>query len=301
MNPSATLRSSKLKVLLIEDSPGDVFMLRDILGESGAAHFILVEVDCLKDALQLLEKQVFDVVLLDLALPDSRGLDTLAKMHEAAPHLPIVVLTGLDDESLAIRAVQWGAQDYLIKGQVNQPLLIRAIKYAIERNRLQAAVRSLTLVDPLTGLYNRRGFLTFAEQYIKLARRTHRELILLFLDLDRLKNINDTYGHQEGDLALIATAEILRGTFRESDIVARLGGDEFTILAFADNEAGHDTINTRIQERLDEFNSRKERPYRFSFSMGIAHVHPEAMVSIEQLLAKADRALYEHKYSKRKP
>ncbi|MBI2191244.1 MAG: diguanylate cyclase response regulator [Planctomycetes bacterium] len=298
MTHATTIRTSKLKVLLIEDNPGDVFLLRDILGEEGNAQFNLVEVDRLADAHELLEGQLFDVVLLDLSLPDSRGLETLARVHEAAPQLPIVVLTALDDESQAIQAVQWGAQDYLVKGQVNRPLLHRALRYAIERNRLQAAIRSLTLVDPLTGLYNRRGFLTLAEQYLKLAHRTNRGLWLLFADMDGLKGINDTYGHHEGDLAIMKTSEILRQTFRESDIIARLGGDEFTVLAIDDGQGGSDAIVSRLHEKLDEQNGRDARPYRLSLSLGIAHLHPEQKVTLEHLLAKADKALYEHKKNK---
>jgi diguanylate cyclase (GGDEF)-like protein/PAS domain S-box-containing protein len=164
-----------------------------------------------------------------------------------------------------------------------------------DRKQQEEALRALSLIDELTGLYNRRGFLTLAQQQLKLARRGHRELLLLFVDMDDFKEINDTYGHREGDVALQRTTAILRQTFRDSDIIARLGGDEFVVLA-ADTSRGSDhLIIDRLRAALRERNEHEGYPYRLSFSVGMAHFDPESPPSIEDLLATADRMLYEQK------
>ncbi len=131
----------KIQVLLVEDNPGDVRLLREILGKVTSTQFELVCVERLDEALKHLDEGHFDVALLDLSLPDAQGFDTFVKVHEQAPDVPIVVLTGLDDETLAVRAVREGAQDYLVKGQIDNNLLVRAIRYAIERKRAEETLR----------------------------------------------------------------------------------------------------------------------------------------------------------------
>ncbi|RUR72328.1 hypothetical protein PCC6912_63680 [Chlorogloeopsis fritschii PCC 6912] len=130
-----------LKILLVEDNPADVRLLQEFLWDVTSAQFQLIPVEQLDEALEILKQKSFDVILLDLSLPDSQGLETFLKMHLQAPAIPIIVLTGLDDESLATRAMQQGAQDYLIKGQVNGDLLVRCMRYAIERQRVEEALR----------------------------------------------------------------------------------------------------------------------------------------------------------------
>jgi two-component system cell cycle response regulator len=300
MNSGVSTQDSPSKVLLIEDNPGDVRLLREALLEPGARKFSLTVAERLEEGLTRLSEKDFDVVLLDLSLPDAEGLDTVTRAHEAAPQVPIVVLTGTDDEELAIQAVQSGAQDYLVKGQIQSTLLVRALRYAIERNRLQAEVRSLSLKDELTGLYNRRGFSTFAERQLKVAYRTRVGVLLIYADLDGLKQINDTLGHRHGDQALIRTAQILRHNFRDSDIIARLGGDEFTILAADDDGESARIIMTRLQEDLKRYNEQEKLPYTLSLSVGSAPFDPLHPISLEELMARADQALYEHKRSKQR-
>jgi diguanylate cyclase (GGDEF)-like protein/PAS domain S-box-containing protein len=166
-----------------------------------------------------------------------------------------------------------------------------------ERVRMEETLRTLAFLDELTGLYNRRGFLTLAEQQLKTADRAKRKMLLLFADFDHLKHINDTLGHTQGDLALIEVADVLRDKFRESDIIARIGGDEFVVLATETGEASADAITARLQENLKAINAREGRRYKLSLSMGIAHYDFEQPCSIEALLARADRAMYERKQS----
>ncbi|HEY3232060.1 MAG TPA: diguanylate cyclase response regulator [Roseiflexaceae bacterium] len=287
-----------IRIFLVEDNPADVRLLHETLAEVGSVQFIIAQSDRLDEALQRLDNEHFDVMLLDLSLLDSQGLDTLVRAQARAIGVPIVVLTGLDDEAIAVRAVGEGAQDYLLKGQVTSNALVRALRYAIERHQNQSALRQLSLRDDLTDLYNRRGFLALAEEQLKLSQRTGRGLSLLFADVDGLKRINDTCGHQEGSYALIATGRILKAALRESDIIARIGGDEFTALAVEAAGDSAATICARLQTGLDDYNTNNDRGYRLTFSMGVARFDPSSPCSIEELITSADASMYEHKRSK---
>lgn len=168
----------------------------------------------------------------------------------------------------------------------------------VERKRMEGRLRSLALTDDLTGLYNRRGFLTLAEQQLKLARRMEIGLSLVYADLDGLKRINDTFGHDEGAAALRQTAAILGDTFRDSDIIARLGGDEFAVLVINTSDRSPRTIASRLQQKLADYNAQRTHSYALALSVGIACVRPKWPVSIEQLIARADERMYEHKRSR---
>lgn len=134
------MNSSLIKILLIEDNPGDARLLQELLGEVTIVQFQLKRVDRLSQGIELLHQESFDLVLLDLSLPDSQGLDSFIRLRDRIPRVPIVVITGLNDETLALRAVQEGAQDYLLKGQLTSDLLARSIRYAIERHRTQQII-----------------------------------------------------------------------------------------------------------------------------------------------------------------
>lgn len=173
----------------------------------------------------------------------------------------------------------------------------RAISAAALQRKHEDELRALSLVDDLTGINNRRGFLTLAQQQIKHARRNKRELVLLFVDIDDFKSINDRYGHQQGDVALQRAARVLRATFRDSDIVARLGGDEFVVLA-ADTGTSASIIE-RLRKELNERNTKDGFPYTISFSVGAARFDPDDPPTIEELLHTADSMLYEQKRQRR--
>lgn len=293
------MQEQVFRMLLVEDKADDADLLREAIAEEPSAKFELVPVARLSEAQERLEKEEFHAVLLDLGLPDSRGLDTLRGILAAAPDQPVVVLTALEDEELAVAAVRHGAQDYMVKGQVSSYMLKRSIRYAIERHRMRQALRALSLEDQLTGLYNRRGFLTFGKQHLKLAARRKRGVLVFMFDVDGFKKINDTFGHPEGDFALQEVAGVLKETFRESDIVARVGGDEFATLAIEAEEQNTQRIADRLQSRLDESNTRGDYKYALSVSMGTARFDPDTTDSLEELVAKADQVLYRNRGSRR--
>jgi diguanylate cyclase (GGDEF)-like protein len=191
-------------------------------------------------------------------------------------------------------------------------MILLAIEDITERKRaettrfnldvgLNETLRTLALTDDLTGLNNRRGFLTLAEQHLKLARRTKQELLFVFLDLDGLKQINDTFGHQEGDRALAKTAEILKRSFhRDLDLIARLGGDEFVVLTIDSFHESSEIIYIRLQEHLKIINAQMNCSYQISFCIGMTRINPTSETTINDLMAEADEVLYKNKRARTK-
>ncbi len=177
--------------------------------------------------------------------------------------------------------------------------LVQVVRDITERKHAEEALRNMSLKDELTRLFNRRGLLKHAAPYFDFARRQKEKLLLLFIDLDGMKDINDNLGHSEGDTALIQTAEILRRSFRDSDVIARIGGDEFAILV-TDSNASSEQAITRVKENLEAYNLTENRGYKLSFSIGLAALEPDRMTCFEELLERADQAMYEQKRNKKR-
>ena len=288
-----------LTVLLVEDSDVDAMVVTEMLGCAEGLGARVVRHSRLDTAMVRLAEGDVDVVLLDLSLPDSHRQHTFARIGGIAPGTPVIVMSSSRDDRLAVTAARNGAQDYLPKDQLRADQLRRAILCGLERHRLVSSIRELSLTDDLTGLYNRRGFLSLGTSHLHLAQRSCRRFILLYADLDGLKEINDTFGHGEGDRALATAAGILRSSFRLSDIIGRLGGDEFAVVAV---EAAGDTEMTlaaRLRHDLDRFNERSGLPYRLSLSAGVTGYDWTCTAPLEQRLADADRALYAVKGGRR--
>jgi diguanylate cyclase (GGDEF)-like protein len=285
--------------LLVESDEDYVGEVREGLSGSHAGDLEIEAVSELSHALARLSQGGIDAILLSLDLADSQGMVTFDRAYAFAPDVPIIVLTGEPDEAAAVAAVQGGAQDYLVKVETTPNMLVRAVRHAIERHRLFSALRSLSLIDDLTGLYNRRGFSDLGEQYLKLARRSGRGVTMVYLDLDRFKTINDSLGHHVGDRALLKVADILRATFRRSDIIARLGGDEFGVLALEAADESSELLVQRLRERVVDFNRSSPEPYQLSVSIGMAHHDDDLRVRLEDMVAEADNAMYREKHGKR--
>ncbi len=187
-----------IKVLYAEDDIDHATLISELIKEIKNVHYELTQVQQLDEALLELDNDNYDIILLDLSLPDKQGVDTVARVCEQAPEIPVVVISGMDDETMAIKALQKGAEEYLVKGKVNSHALSRILRYAIVRHKGMVELHSLSLVDDLTGLYNRRGFILFAQQQLSIAVRTKRGMILFFIKLDGLKEIKGKSGHQHG-------------------------------------------------------------------------------------------------------
>ncbi|MEI6634411.1 MAG: GGDEF domain-containing response regulator [Chlamydiota bacterium] len=295
------MKGTAIRVLLIEDEPEQAALIGEMLSTDGSTPaagygcdraYALECAPRLSKGITRLASGGIDVVLLDLSLPDSKGLETYAKVHASSPDVPIVIVTSSDREEYAVKALSKGAQDYIFKGTINREVFRRSIYYAIERNKLQMKLRAMSLEDELTGLNNRRGFYTLTAQQIKMERRMKRGMSLIFADIDDLKRINDNFGHYEGDRALAEFACILKRCFREADIIARIGGDEFAVLTTGDRS---EKLIERLQIAINARNARGDLGYTLSASAGAMICQPGKPCSTEDLLRRADEAMYTHK------
>src|SRR6266403_197234 len=413
-------------VLLVEDNPGDTRLLREMFNEQGSHKTELTQVECMSDAEKHLAQRQVDIILLDLGLPDAEGVGSVRRVRAAAPHVPLVVLTGLDDESLAAQALQEGAQDYLIKGQIDARGLMRALRYAIERKSMEealfvekeraqvtlncigdavvctdisgkitflnlvaermtgwswkeaaglpmaevfrildatsrettpnpmeraigqnrtvhlpsncilirrdgseipiedsvapihdregqvtgavivfrdvSAARAMALQmthsaqhDYLTGLPNRMLLNDRVGQAITLAHRHMKKVVVLFLDVDGFKHINDSLGHPVGDKLLQSIAKRLVDCVRVSDTISRQGGDEFVVL-LSEMEQSEDAALSAIRmlQAVAEAHSIDQHDLHVTTSIGVS-VYPDDGLDAETLIKNADTAMYQAK------
>lgn len=283
-----------IRVLFIEDNPDDIDVVERGL-RSDSRSYSMRAVDRVAASIPLLDEKKVDLILLDLGLPDSTGLESFDRLRAQAPDVPVIILTGEADQDVAREAVRKGAQDYLVKGQLEGNLLLHAVRYAAERHALHQQLEELSLRDPLTGLYNRRGFCLLAEQSLRLVERNGRESVLLMVDVDRLKTINDTHGHLIGDQALCAVARAFVAAMRKSDIIARLAGDEFVALAVEAHPPGISSLITRFRERLHRERQTTEGMAELAVSIGSAPFDPTTSPTLDGLMDIADKAMYEEK------
>ena len=239
-------------------------------------------------ALELLSKDLFDVMVIDIVLPDMRGFELTAKAKKIKPDRAIIIMTGFIDEFSYDDAMKAGASDFIKK-----PFSLKELIARIEHAKIHEKLYTISLHDELTDLYNRRGFFTLAEHLLKLAKRQQEGLFMLYADLDHLKEINDTLGHQKGDWALIETANILN-----SDIIARIGGDEFAVMPIGNTGDDVETIISRLQKVVEMDNAKRKREYKLSISTGTAYFNPWSPGTIDELLSQADKSMYEQKRSK---
>jgi diguanylate cyclase (GGDEF)-like protein/PAS domain S-box-containing protein len=195
----------------------------------------------------------------------------------------------------------WLETDACLIYRNEKPYAIQGIAFDItDRKRLEGELRRLSLIDSLTGLFNRRGFFTHAEHLMKIVSRTKNRLTLVFVDVDDLKSVNDTRGHGEGDKVLVETATFLKTVFRESDIIARIGGDEFVVLVLENGGPDETSGFVRLAANLDAFNAARNSVAPLSISVGAACYQPDLHSSIDELLAKADMLMYKQKSEKRR-
>jgi two-component system cell cycle response regulator len=241
-------------------------------------------------ALEFINKIPFDVMITDIKMPGLTGFELTEKAKKIRPDMSVIIMTAYIEEFSYDNAIEAGASDFIKK-----PFTVKELLARIQHVKLQEKIRAMSVTDELTGLYNRRGFFTLAERELKIANRDKRKIFFIYVDLDNLKEINDTFGHLEGDMVLIETAKILKETFRQSDIIARIGGDEFIAVLIGTTEAYAETIISRLRKNIDILNEKINHSYKFSISTGIACYNPEFPSSIVELLHRADKSMYEQK------
>ncbi|WP_088348195.1 MULTISPECIES: diguanylate cyclase [Rhodomicrobium] len=300
LNPA---NNGSLKTLLIvEDNPGDARLLREMLHDSDAQQVDLTVVTDMRAAETFLTEHSVDMIVLDLGLPDAQGLNAVRRAHLAAPNIPLVVLTGVDDASLAARALQEGAQDYLVKDHLEPRGLLRALRYAIERKSTQMAAKAMALLmvhsaehDSLTGLPNRALLNDRANRAIARAPRHGEKVGLLCLDLDGFKRINDSLGHPTGDKLLQSVARRLLDIVRPGDTVSRQGGDEFVVMLSDMEEVDHATATARrMLEAVAMPHSLDGQELHVTASIGVS-IYPDDGRDVEALVKNAETAMYQAK------
>lgn len=290
------MNSVPIRILLVGEAK-DACQLRELLDTKERGDFHIAHVANLHLAAERISSDPTDILLLDMGSKGEECLACVQAARSAAPDTPIVVLLDREDELLAVNTLRQGAQDILSKDRLDRASMVKALRFSIERHRLQKNLHDLSLRDDLTGLYNRRGFMALAEQHLRILQRRGAAL-LIYIDLDDLKLINDSQGHLEGNQALLVTANVLRACFRQSDILARLGGDEFCVLMTDAGQDSAEQVRKRLQLRTDFINGLSSWNFRISLSVGIAEVPALFQPPLEQLLRIADTQMYEEKRKK---
>lgn len=291
-------------MLLVEDNPGDIRLVEEYLKDSSNSwhQFFLNHIaGNITEAKDVLSLYKIDVVLLDLSLPDSSGLTTLNQIWKVNSTIPIIILTGMDDQELALRAVHQGAQDYLAKSELTAPLLAKTIHYSVERKRAEEMQRFLATHDFLTELPNRSLYYDRAESALIRSRRrgggkTDKSgVALMVIDVDHFKSINDLHGHVVGDEVLKEIAKRMKSTIRDSDTIARLGGDEFTIiLEGIENSEDCRRVAEKILETIRNPFILDSKIINLSVSIGIS-LFPADGQDVATLIKYADIAMYDIK------
>ena len=287
-----------LQILMIEDDMGDMVVVERMLQQC-QQQYAIKHCQSLEDALYCLETDIFDLALLDLSLPDSFGLSALDKIRPSAPDMPIVVLTGLSDDNLALQALEQGAQDYIVKGSATAELLERTLRYAIQRQQIQSENRrllqkmeELARHDPLTGVANRLAFSENLEREWKRSERILNPLSCVLLDIDFFKRINDSFGHAAGDQTLRVVADTLKSISRGSDFVGRIGGEEFCILLPDSNEEAAVAWAERVRVKIAELLIPVDRDeLQITASMGVSSRRDD-LTKPQQLVDHADEAMF---------
>ncbi|MBN1842644.1 MAG: diguanylate cyclase [Deltaproteobacteria bacterium] len=290
-----------IKLLSVEDDDGDFEIIKDIPDDYNQIG--LSRARGIKEALEVLESDEFDLILLDHILPDGNGLDFLTKMGEKGDEIPVVVITGKGDEMTASQLIKAGASDYLLKHKVTKDSLSRSINKALEKSRLKREVKmahkkmaEVSTRDDLTGLCNRRHFMETLEGEVARDSTNQSSLVLCIVNLDDFKRVNDTYAYSAGDMVLVDVSKMLTECFRASDLICRYGGDEFAVIF---SNAQLEKVRTACKKFREMVASHefeyKGSEFHVTASIGIT-LHDSAMnQSFVDLIAVAEHALYQAK------
>jgi diguanylate cyclase (GGDEF)-like protein len=284
-----------IKLLLVEDDEIEALRINNMLKEGLQNQFTLEQRFSVSEALDLVQKETFQAIILDLHLPEGQSFESIPQFIQYCPGAPILILSGVEDEAQAIHAVKSGAQDYLIKGQTSSSTLCRAIRYAMERHRATQRITQLAHYDHLTGLANRGLFYERLNCAVARCNRNDMAMALMFLDLDHFKAINDSLGHECGDTLLKTVATRIKKCIREIDTGVRLGGDEFAILleqiiSVEDVAA----VAQRILHLLAQPIMVNHHQLQVTGSLGVT-IYPWDGANPQALLSHADAAMYRAK------
>jgi diguanylate cyclase len=298
-NNSDLDKRKKSGVLIVDDNPADRMLfgeLIDVLAPYSQGE-MLEAVTC-EEAKKLLEQYQPSCCLIDYMMPGANGAEFIKAIREEShnQHIPIIMMTGEGDEKISVDIMRSGAQDYLVKSDITKELLNHSIKSAIQTCQLQYQLQYLAHYDTLTGLINRALFLDRLQGAIDKCDRYDNSCSVLYIDVDDFKQVNDTYGHYEGDEILKAVAERMKANCRNTDSPARLGGDEFAILLDCIDEEHTNKIAEKILRAVSQPIIIGDYSLTISLSIGIAY-YPKTAINMQDLLKQADEAMYQAKQS----
>ena len=313
-------------ILIVDTNETDRSSYNALLGNFG--HRMLEAANGV-EALEIARNELPDLIITEIIMPTMDGF-TLVRRLRTEPLLmsvPVIFHTTNYDESEIHKLARTSGIRHILRKPSEPHEIMRVVNVSLKRpatakklpqtgqlqrehlqlladklyqkvTELENAnerLNNLSLTDALTGLNNRRGFIILATSLLKFARRVKYSLSLLYIDLDSLKYINNTFGHAAGDEIILQFANILTDTFRDSDIIGRLGGDEFVVLLVDATEDDLESMRTRLKNNVEAYNLQSDQQSKISFSLGIIRADPDSTISMEELLSQADQAMYEHK------
>ena len=318
-------------ILIVDANPADRRWYITLLGNYG--HRLLEASDGV-EALALAQAELPELIITDILMPRMDGFSLVRRLR-AEPLLsgiPVIFQTANYDMSEIHKLARATGVQHILRKAAEPHEILRAVTESLkqpttptrlpqtgqlQRSHLELLadklfqkvtelekandrLRNMSLTDGLTGLNNRRGFMILATSLLKFARRVAYSASLLYIDLDSLKYINDTFGHAAGDAAISQFSRILVDTFRDSDVIGRMGGDEFVVMMVDATQSDLANIQTRLQSNVDAYNVQAASGQALSFSLGVIHVEPQSTISMEELLSQADAAMYQHKLRRRR-
>ncbi len=295
------ITKTKKTILIVDDTKINIDILLELLGDT---YDILVSLNGTR-ALEIIDENHVDIILLDILMPDINGYDVcrVLKSKEKTKHIPVIFITANTDEESIENAFEVGGIDYITKPFKALELLARLRTHLNMQEllkELEDSHKDLELLasqDHMTKLYNRRYFSEISMKILELAKRNKKDLSVLMLDIDKFKNVNDTYGHHVGDDVIIALANVLKNLSRNSDVACRFGGEEFLILLPETNLEGAYAIGEKIRKHVEDLVIKLENQetLKFTISAGVAQIDIENELNLEKTIQRADDALYEAK------
>jgi len=282
----------RISVIIVDDDKRLLDIFKTALSFKGYQCEIASSAEA---ALELISKTSFDIMLTDIRMPGTEGFELTHKAKKIRPDMAVIIMTAYAEEFSYDTAIEAGASDFIKK-----PFTLNELMVRIQHVKIQGKIRVMAITDTITGLYNRQGFFSIVEKLLQLCKRQKKGIFMLYTDVDSLKKINDTFGHKEGDMALIDIANIFRQNYRESDIIARIGGDEFVVIPVGTTEDSAKIATSRLQKSIEIHNAESNRNYKLSLSCGIVYYDYKNPCSIDELLVQGDKLMNEQKRRKQK-
>lgn len=317
-------------ILIVDANPTDRRAYITLLGNYGHR---LLEAAHVAEALEVAHAELPDLIIADILTPNADGFAIMQRLRDEPllAGIPVLFHTSNYDETEIHRLAHVNGVQHILRKPAEPQDILRAVNESLEQSSMASRIppveqlqrehqqllvdklyqkilelekanerlRTHSLIDGMTGLNNRRGFMILATGLLKFARRAGVSSCLIYIDLDSLKHINNVFGHTGGDRALTQFSNILTETFRESDVIGRLGGDEFVILLIDASEEDLAAMQARLQRGVDAYNQQVESGFALSFSMGGIRVDAKSRITMEALLSKADEAMFKHKQTRK--